>query len=352
MCKRICFIAQFPPPIHGLSKAVETLYDSLDKTEFTKEKVNITNNKLFIRNIIKVIGSNADVFYITLSQSKGGNIRDLLFLWLILLKKRKVVVHLHGGYYRILVDEILPLWQRKINYRLIRKVDATIVLSESLKPIFRGMIDENKIFVVPNCVDDEFVATINEKVGRTDDRRHILYLSNFIKSKGYMEVLKLALIEKRRCEGNFYFDFAGNFTSKKDYEEFNSFIVSQGLEDLVYYYGVVSGDKKRELLQKGDIFILPTRYPKEGQPISILEAMANGLTIVTTDHAAIPDMIQDGINGIIMRKGIPLDKIYEKMLSIDYKVFSANNMKEVERKYTQKLYVKNMGDIFSSLIEK
>ena len=26
--KEICFIAQFPPPMHGLSKAVETLYNS------------------------------------------------------------------------------------------------------------------------------------------------------------------------------------------------------------------------------------------------------------------------------------------------------------------------------------
>lgn len=26
--KKICFIAQFPPPMHGLSKAVETLYNS------------------------------------------------------------------------------------------------------------------------------------------------------------------------------------------------------------------------------------------------------------------------------------------------------------------------------------
>ena len=36
--KRICFIAQFPPPIHGLSKAVETLYTSaLKRVEGTGE---------------------------------------------------------------------------------------------------------------------------------------------------------------------------------------------------------------------------------------------------------------------------------------------------------------------------
>ena len=54
MMKKICFIAQFPPPMHGLSKAVETLYNSnlnfeIDSQgEFEFEKVDITNNKNFI----------------------------------------------------------------------------------------------------------------------------------------------------------------------------------------------------------------------------------------------------------------------------------------------------------------
>ena len=39
--KKICFIAQFPPPIHGLSKAVDTLYNSSLKEEFDFEKVSL-----------------------------------------------------------------------------------------------------------------------------------------------------------------------------------------------------------------------------------------------------------------------------------------------------------------------
>jgi len=52
--KKICFIAQFPPPMHGLSKAVDTLYNSeLNSAvnpdgEFEFEKVDITNNKNFL----------------------------------------------------------------------------------------------------------------------------------------------------------------------------------------------------------------------------------------------------------------------------------------------------------------
>lgn len=50
--KKICFIAQFPPPMHGLSKAVETLYNSELNTavdsngEFEFEKVTFSEIRL------------------------------------------------------------------------------------------------------------------------------------------------------------------------------------------------------------------------------------------------------------------------------------------------------------------
>lgn len=64
--KKICFIAQFPPPMHGLSKAVETLYDSKLSSEFEFEKVDITNNKSFLKNLVLIHRSKAELFYFTI----------------------------------------------------------------------------------------------------------------------------------------------------------------------------------------------------------------------------------------------------------------------------------------------
>lgn len=47
MNKKICMVGQFPPPIHGLSYALETLFNSDLQKEFTLEKVDIKNNKSF-----------------------------------------------------------------------------------------------------------------------------------------------------------------------------------------------------------------------------------------------------------------------------------------------------------------
>ena len=61
---------------------------------------------------------------------------------------------------------------------------------------------------------------------------------------------------------------------------------------------MVSGKKKRDLLENCDIFILPTNYPYEGQPISILEAYASSCAVITCNHSWIPDIFEDGTNGM------------------------------------------------------
>ena len=76
----IVFLAQFPPPVHGLSVAVKTLYESNIKQEFSFEKINLTNNRAFLKNMIQIIKSGRKNYYFTISQTKGGNLRDLIIL--------------------------------------------------------------------------------------------------------------------------------------------------------------------------------------------------------------------------------------------------------------------------------
>ncbi|MEB2629675.1 glycosyltransferase family 4 protein [Peribacillus frigoritolerans] len=356
--KKVCLIAQFPAPIHGLSKAVETLYNSYLTDEFDFEKVDITSNKKFLKNIIKIWGSKADLFYLTISQTKGGNIRDLIIFKLLRLQKKKCLIHLHGGYYRKLVDNDMGSFQRNLNYKVIKQLDGVIVLSESLKSIFQGMIDDKKIFVIPNCVDDRFLmgdAEFEEKMAVLDKKEvlHVLYLSNFIKTKGYIEVLKMAKLEKERALGGdkkkIHFDFAGKFFEVAEREFFFNYIKQYGLEEFVTYHGIVDGQQKKELLKKCDIFTLLTRYPNEGQPISILESMGNGMVIVTTDHAGIPDIVKDGVNGIMVTTSQQQNivELYSR-LYCDKKTM-INNRNTTLQYYVESTYLSNLQRIFNEI---
>ena len=77
MNKKICFIAQFPPPIHGLSKAVDTLYNSELKEEFEFEKVDITNNKKFIK-LLKAINKVKKYKIIIISNKQNKKIYKII----------------------------------------------------------------------------------------------------------------------------------------------------------------------------------------------------------------------------------------------------------------------------------
>lgn len=366
--KKICFIAQFPPPMHGLSKAVETLYNSNLNSEidphgeFKFEKVDITNNKNIIRNLLKISRSKADLFYFTISQTKGGNLRDLVVFKLLELQHKKCLIHLHGGYYRQLVDNDMAGWQRKANYKAIKKLAGAIVLSESLKSIFEGIIDEDKIFVVENCVDDQYLLTdqeIEDKLAALENEQvlHVLWLSNFIRSKGYPFVLEMAKAEKERVdtgeEKRFHFDFAGKFFDESEKEYFESHVKKNGLEEYITYHGVVGGEEKRKLLKECYIFALPTRYPNEGQPISILEAMGNGMFIITTDHAGIPDIVEDGVNGIVMDDCYTVGRLYKELNDIsdaELKGINIINRNKCKEDYSERNYIKNIRSVFLNRI--
>lgn len=361
--KSICFIAQFPPPIHGLSKAVETLYQSPLQDKYRFKKIDITDNTSILKNILKVLFSNCELYYLTIAQTRGGNWRDLFFLKLLKIKKKKCIVHLHGGYYRKLIDEDCSPLQKKLNYKAIPKVDACIVLGKSLVSIFDGIIDTQKIHIAPNCVDDEFMIS-SELVQKKLDllsvqkRIHILYLSNFIETKGYKEVLALALLAKKKGNEDMHFHFAGKFFNADDENIFKSYIVKNDLREIVNYHGIVTGQSKIDLLQLCNVFVLLSRYPNEGQPISILEAMGNGMTIITTNHAGIPDIVNMNENGLVVDKDkIDVELIYKYICycrdNPDFlRNIAGTNYQTIKENYSETRYVANIDGIFKTVLKE
>ncbi|KSU82079.1 Glycosyltransferase involved in cell wall bisynthesis [Fictibacillus enclensis] len=354
---RVLIIGQFPPPVHGLSAALQTIVESnYMNDKYLLQYIDIQNNRRFfnhIRNIQKKY--EADLYYFTISQSLFGNIRDMIILRTLLNKKKKVIIHYHGGYYKTLYGK-MNILQKKINKSLISKIDTMVALSEGLKKLFVDVISPEKVKVCENYVENSSIShetEFNQKINSliSKPKLNVLYLSNFIKTKGYMDVLKAASNLK---DNSFVFHFAGAFFNEEDKKEFFNFVNKNDLQNIVEYHGVVKGDKKKHLLMLADIFTLPTYYPNEGQPISIIEAMSNGLTIITTHHAGIPDIVNEN-NGFIVDPMSPsaisncLDQLVknrEKLVD-----FAKNNRKVVLENYQEEHYIKRLDKIFDEALE-
>lgn len=357
----IIFIAQFPPPIHGLSKAVETLYNSRLKEKYYFKKIDITDNRRFLVNLWLLFWMKSDLFYFTISQSKGGNWRDLLILQILQWKKAKILIHLHGGNYRNLIENDCGKIQRLFNKKSMRKVDGAIVLGDSLRWIFDGVVSKNKVFVVKNCIDNQFCCTdINNKLSNifSDQKLHVLFLSNFIASKGYPELLQVAKMLKERgyCE-RFEFHFAGKFFEYSEENYFKAFVEDNSLNAMVTLHGPTYGDVKKELLRKCHVFSLLTTYPNEGQPISILEAMGNGMAIITTNHAGIVDIATKENGFVCSRTNVEisaiadwLERMYDERETLAK--ICERNYYWVHSEFTEENYICNMECVFDDLICK
>jgi len=186
-------------------------------------------------------------------------------------------------------------WKKRVIDRSLRGLAGAIVLGPSLRFMFKGLVPDDKIFVCENGVEDEIFATeeeIKQKIERskTDNTIGIVYLSNLMESKGILDLFEAVKIIRNRGE-KIHLDVAGAI---EPVIEDRVKVYLEELGDSVSYHGVVEGKKKKELLLNNYIFCLPSKHPYgEGQPISILEAMANGCAIVTTDHGGIKDIVNE-----------------------------------------------------------
>jgi len=83
---------------------------------------------------------------------------------------------------------------------------------------------------------------------------------------------------------------------------FNIKVKELGLSDKVNYLGRKYGDEKNKYFMKADIFVFPTFYHNETFGLVNLEAMQFSLPIISTFEGGIPDVVQNGITGFLVKK--------------------------------------------------
>ena len=103
------------------------------------------------------------------------------------------------------------------------------------------------------------------------------------------------------------------------------------------------GEEKQAILEKADVFVFPTFYENECFPLVLLEAMSHSLPIVTTDEGGIPDIVQDGVSGIICKRQDPVSVADALMLLIKDPALR-REMGEAGRKRLENLFTEEMFD--------
>ena len=216
-------------------------------------------------------------------------IRDFFFIELAFKKKRKMVIHIHGGLYLFKKDKPFII---NILLKRIFKLDFPfIVLSKKEKEEMERVYQVKNISVLPNCVDLNEASLYNRSI--LDNRLEILYLGRIEPNKGIDYILKAAQVLKED-KIDFLLHFAGAEQNGDDY----ILKFKKALGDKFVYEGIVAGDVKIELLKKCNVFLLPSFY--EGLPVSLLECMSFGMIPVTTNVGSIGNFVIDNETGLFV----------------------------------------------------
>lgn len=218
---------------------------------------------------------------------------------------KRVVLHSHASQFKDYYAQSNNKRKKEIVHTL-QKADVLIALSESWKQWFESIgVNSDKITILHNITA---YPTIIEglKPSLTEARKiRFLFLGEIGQRKGVFDILKALSNHSNEIKEKIELRIGGN----KMEHELKKAIEDGGLGEFVKFEGWVSGNKKIELLNWADIFILPSF--NEGLPISILEAMSYKMPIISTPVGGIPEVVSVN-NGILVTPG-DADQIYKAM---------------------------------------
>jgi glycosyltransferase involved in cell wall biosynthesis len=365
--KRILFVGLISPPVSGQSLACDVLLEDIRAT-YDVDVINLNRDDLNQRKgvlrqiwvslqkiltLLRLRGK-ADLIYFTGGESIVGNLKDVLFYLACVGKLDRVVMHLHGGAGMRRLMRGPTGFFRWLNWPFLRSFGAVVVLGERMRDIFCGAVRPDRLKFVANFAEAAHFTShdqIDAKFAAVDPVR-MLFLSNPLPGKGHVEIVEAFVRLSPDVRRKLRIDFAGRFFDPVDEANFKKSI--EPFEEL-RYLGTISGEPKRKALAEAHVFLLPTYYPYEGQPISILEAFASGCVVVTTDHSGIFDTFTDGQNGIAVEKESveALQSAFEVLSAMDMGLhkIAHNNLDHATANFTTDRFLQDMRDIIQAVEE-
>lgn len=254
----------------------------------------------------------ASILHLNLGQSLASFLRvGFPFLCLKLMRRKlKVITSLHGS--------VFMEWERtapvaKVFLWYLRQSHAITVLGQKQREkLIKMGVDSKRIYIVPNTcdLDLEAEAKVEAKLSN-QDKVSLLHLSLLIESKGYPEFLEaLELlsqdpdlpceVEAVLCGPMAFTACCRRFTNEVTKEEWieskiRSICDRKDSRVNVRWIRGAHGEEKEQLFRDAQVFVFPSTFPVEAQPLVLLEAMASGCALITSTVGEIPSTLDESV---------------------------------------------------------
>jgi glycosyltransferase involved in cell wall biosynthesis len=230
-----------------------------------------------------------EVVHINTAPDNKAVLRDSLLIAVARTFGRKVVVQIHGG----INDYGRHVLVNALAKNALQKCGAVLVFTMKDKKIIDSMnCIESKI--LPNAVVVRDFEPTKDKPPVTAKEPVILFMSRFLAEKGVYELINaieciVGASEPAR------FVLAGDGPERQGME---AECKKRGIGKSVVFTGYLGYQDVVRAYKSADIFVLPSY--SEAMPMTILQALAAGLPIVSTRSGAIPEIVTEGVSGFLV----------------------------------------------------
>lgn len=238
------------------------------------------------------------VMYLALPKNLGAFLRAIPLIWLGSTMDIRTCGELAGARF-LFLDR--PGIGRRLGLSALRRLSSIRFLGQSIARAHEAYGLSNPV------VFSNGIACPNTP-GAVDARAHsrplqLLYVGALARSKG-VEALVRAVAICRTSGCPVQLTLVGEWSEGRLRDEILDFVGRESLQPHIRFTGRVTGDLKWDYYRQAAVLVHPTAW--DGQPLTILEAMAMGLGIIATGVGAIPDTMRDGENGILLADAEPV----------------------------------------------
>lgn len=359
---KILFIAQLPPPVHGSATISKIFVDSTslntafnlkviplhfskhmsDIGSFSGTKVIKTFRYAF--EIFQTIRNfKPDVVYFTLAPIGLSFYRDVFYVSILKMSGVRIVYHLHVHGIRKESKQIF----KELLYKFVFRRTYVITLSKLLESDLSAVYQERP-FIVNNGIPVVLAKAPLAK-NPASAKAHLLYLSNFARSKGVFVLLK-ALSRLHKKGAHFTATIVGK-AADVTREEIEEYVAANSLSEIVRVEDAKYGDEKHAAFMGADIFVHPTL--NDAFPLVILEAMQFQLPVISTFEGAIPEIVDHERTGLLTTKGDD----YDLHLKIEHLISNPGTRQSMGRagrdkflsSYTSEVMVENLREVLDQI---
>ncbi|MGC8782912.1 MAG: glycosyltransferase family 4 protein [Armatimonadota bacterium] len=242
-----------------------------------------------LRLLYLLVMRKTDIIHLHFAK-KGSVWRKFILARIASLFHRPVLLHAHSGafpdFYRAQKQ-----WQRRWIARTVQNASRLIVLTEQWRRYYCEALDvpEEQVVALPNPV--KLPAQLPARAGR--DTITFVFLGRIDENKGAYRIIQAASLLPAHLQQRARFILAGDGDVEVARQQAQSLNLPQ-----VAVLGWVEPSRREALLAEGDVLLLPSL--REGLPMSILEAMSWGLPVITSPVGGIPEVVRDGVNGLLV----------------------------------------------------